>query len=261
MKTTPLVLFLIITASLSALAHAERKSIHYSIGDTEFESTIIHSPSAKKVRPGILMVPNWMGPTEAALEKAEKIAGDDYVIMVVDMYGTDTRPTNGSEAGKAAGFVRSNRALMRERAELALSNFIDEAKNIGLDQKQIAAIGFCFGGGTVLELGRTGTDLDAIISFHGDLLSPTLEADAKNNQAKILVLHGADDPYVPQADVQQFITAMQATETDWQLMQYSKTVHSFTDPSAKSAGAHYNEKSSRRAFEAMEELLDEIWDD
>jgi dienelactone hydrolase len=94
------------------------------------------------------------------------------------------------------------------------------------------------------------------------LLSPTLESDAKQVTGKVLVLHGADDPYVPQDHVSQFIAAMQATDVDWQLVQFSNTVHSFTDPLANAAGqAEYNPVAARRAFEYMEELLEEIWDD
>lgn len=241
-------------------ASTERKSITYSIGETTFVSTIIYPTDSDKPLPGLLMVPNWMGPTEAAMEKAEAIAEDDYVIMVVDMYGTEVRPKNGNEAGQAAGLVRGDRPLMRARAQTALDKFLEQADAVNLAKDKIAAIGFCFGGGTVLELGRSGANLDAIVTFHGDLVSPTLEADAGKTKAKVLVLHGADDPYVPQADVQQFISVMQKTDVDWQLVQYSGTVHSFTNPDADSDGSRFNRTSSYRAFEAMEELLEEIWD-
>lgn len=239
----------------------EHRTVVYEHDGLTFESTVVYQPDSETDRPGILMVPNWMGPTPEALEKAAMVAGEDYFVMVVDMYGTDTRPTNASEAGAAAGRVRADRALMRSRATQALDHFKREAAPHGLDVNRIAAIGFCFGGGTVLELGRAGTAIDAVISFHGDLLSPTLENDAGNTTAKVLVLHGADDPYVPQSDVQTFIDVMRNTAVDWQLVQYSGAVHSFTNPLADSDGSRYNETVSDRAFEAMEELLEEIWED
>ncbi|EDY83932.1 dienelactone hydrolase family [Verrucomicrobiia bacterium DG1235] len=235
----------------------QTKVVSYEHDDVTFESTIVYSDHGDTSKPGILMVPNWMGPTQGSLEKAMKVAGNNYVVMMVDMYGTGTRPTNGQEAGAAAGAIRGDRSLMRARSAKALEVFKAQAPH--LDESKIAAIGFCFGGGAVLELGRSGADVDALVSFHGDLLSPTLEADAAETQAKILVLHGADDPYVPQSDVETFVSTMQGTDVDWQLVQYSHTVHSFTNPAAASDGARYNKTSSDRAFAAMRALFNELW--
>ncbi|MBL8730274.1 MAG: dienelactone hydrolase family protein [Planctomycetes bacterium] len=237
----------------------QTKSVRYELGGTTFESTIVFDGTVDGTRPGILMVPNWMGPSEASLVEAKHIAADGYLVMMVDMYGVDTRPTNADEAGAAAGKVRGDRALMRARAGKALDVFRAEGKALGLDATKVAAIGFCFGGGTVLELGRAGADVAAIVSFHGDLASPTLEKDAGRTKAKVLVCHGADDPYVPQQDVQRFVEAMRATDVDWQLVQYSGTVHSFTDPTAASDGARYNERSATRAFASMNALLRSLW--
>ncbi|WP_221030490.1 dienelactone hydrolase family protein [Actomonas aquatica] len=250
-----------LTTTALAMATLETKTVRYDLDGTTFESTIVYDAHTAKPLPGILMVPNWMGPTENALEKAKMVAGYGYVVMITDMYGVDVRPTNGGEAAQAAGFVRGDRALMRARAAKGLEVLRGEGHDVGLDREKVAAIGFCFGGGTVLELGRSGADLAAVVSFHGDLVSPTLEADAANTQAKVLVLHGAADPYVPRADVERFTAAMLATEVDWQLVEYSQTVHSFTNPEAAAAGqSEYNPVSAARAFVAMRALLDEIWD-
>ncbi len=235
------------------------KAVRYELDGKTFESVIVHPAKTGAPRPGILMVPNWMGPTQASLSKAMQVAGDGYVVMMVDMYGVDTRPSDAAQASAAATAVRSDRKMMRARADKALQVFRAEGKPLGLDPTKVAAIGFCFGGGTVLELGRSGADLAAIISFHGDLVSPTLADDAGKTRAKVLVCHGADDPYVPQADVQQFVAAMAKTDVDWQLLQFSGTVHSFTDPTAASDGARYHERSARRAFASMNLLLRSIW--
>ncbi len=248
--------------SALSLSHAElaTKVVRYDLDGTTFESTIVYDAHTAKPLPGILMVPNWMGPSAASLEKAKKVAAKGYVVMMTDMYGVEVRPQNGGEAAAAAGTVRGDRALMRARAAKGLAVLREEANEVGMDRRHVAAIGFCFGGGTVLELGRSGAALDAIVSFHGDLASPTLEADAGKTQAKVLVLHGAADPYVSRADVERFTTAMLQTEVDWQLVEYSQTVHSFTDPTARAAGqAEYNPRSAARAFAAMEQLLDEVW--
>ncbi|MCA8976345.1 MAG: dienelactone hydrolase family protein [Planctomycetes bacterium] len=247
------------TQAQTANAPTGTETVRYELDGTTFESVIVHHGTPDKHMPGILMVPNWMGPTPDSLDKAKRIAAGGYLVMMVDMYGTGTRPTNGQEAAAAAGKVRGDRTMMRARAGKALEVFRAKGPALGLDATKVAAIGFCFGGGTVLELGRAGAALDAIVSFHGDLASPTLAKDAGKTRAKVLVCHGADDPYVKQADVQAFITAMTATEVDWQLLQFSGTVHSFTDPSAASDGARYNERSSARAFLAMTALLREVW--
>jgi len=246
------------TGDLGALA---LRRVTYEIGDKTFESTIVWDRDEDDDRPGILMVPNWMGPTRASLEKAMRIAGDDYVVMMVDLYGTDIRPQNQDEAAAAAGVLREDRELMRERMAKAESVFLAQT-GVPLEEGELAAIGFCFGGGAVLEYARTGADLDAVVSFHGDLLSPTLAEDSRNIRASVLVLHGADDPFVPQSDVNQWVSAMLETSVDWQLVQFSNTVHSFTDRNAAMPGkAEYSPLSSDRAFEYMDILFEEKFDD
>jgi len=240
----------------------ERFPVTYRIGDTQFQGMLIYEEDADEPLPGILMIPNWMGPTEGSFRKAEEIADDEYAVFVADMYGTDIRPANASEAGTAAGTVRADRAMMRERALKAVEIFDGLADEHPIDPDETLAIGFCFGGGTVLELARSGTEaVDGVVSFHGDLMSPTLEKDAAEVKIPQLVLHGADDPYVPQEDVQAWIAAMQAGDVeDWTFVQFSNTVHSFTDPTAASDGARYHKRSAERAFEMMEEFAEEILD-
>lgn len=255
--------FSLVTASIlltaPAMAEFVEERVRYSYQETAFEGVLIYDRSIDGPAPGVFMVPNWMGVTSNAIEKAKKLAGDEYVFFVADLYGAEVRPDNSSEAGAAAGEVRGDRSLMRGRAEAALEAFREvEAP---LDSDRMAAIGFCFGGGAVLELGRAGAELDAIVSFHGDLLSPTLESDAGETEAKVLVLHGADDPHVPQSDVQEFIDVMRSTDVDWQLVQFGNSVHSFTNPSADTPGkADYNALTAERAFAYMELLFAEVWD-
>lgn len=237
--------------------------VSYELDGVQFEGTLIYHAEAKEGTklPGVFMIPNWMGPDNAAsIEKAEKVAGDEFAVFVADMYGVDVRPTNGKEAGKAAGFVRADRALMRARAQKSVDVFHGLADKHPIDKEKTLAIGFCFGGGALLELARSGTDsIDGVVSFHGDLVSPTLEADAKNIKIPLLVLHGADDPVVPQTDVQAFVQAMQDSKVeDWQLVQFSGAVHSFTNPTAKSGGARYHERTAKRSFEMMEDFAEEV---
>lgn len=259
MKQLIPILALVAASTLSA-GFVERP-VHYTVGETECEGVLVYHESLEGPAPAVLMVPNWMGVTPAALEKARMLAGDDFVFFVADMYGTGVRPSNASEAGAAAGTVRADRELQRARAQGALDAFL-AIEDAPLDPERTAAIGFCFGGGTVLELGRNGADLDAIVSFHGDLASPTLETDAGATRAAVLVLHGAADPYVPQEHVQRFVAAMMATGVDWQLVQFGGVVHSFTDPLADSPGqADYDETAAKRSFEMMDDLFDDLFED
>lgn len=249
-----------------AAAHAEwiHEKVSYELDGANFRGHLIYKEGAAMGRhnlPGIFMVPNWMGPDKAStLEKARKVAGEEFAVFIADMYGVDVRPTNGKEAGAAAGFVRGERALMRARTQTALDAFKAQAAKHPIDTGKLLGIGFCFGGGTLLEYARSGSeDLKGIVSFHGDLVSPTLEADAAKVKTPLLILHGADDPYVPQEHVQQFIAAMQTGGVDdWQFVHFSGAVHSFTDPTAASDGARYHKRTAERAFKMMDDFADEV---
>ncbi|PXA05579.1 dienelactone hydrolase [Coraliomargarita sinensis] len=257
----PIFAILFCTVAQAKLVHEQ---VTYELDGTKFRGHLIYNQDAAMGRqnlPGIFMVPNWMGPDKAStLEKAKQLAGETFAVFVADMYGVDVRPTSAKEAGVAAGFVRSDRELMRARAQEALDSFKALASEHPIDTSKLLGAGFCFGGGTLLEYARTGSeDLDGIVSFHGDLASPTLQSDAQKVNIPLLVLHGADDPYVPQEDVQAFIKAMRKGGVDdWTLVQFSNTVHSFTDPTAQSDGAHYQPRTAKRAFAMMEDLANEV---
>lgn len=261
MKQFYMLLLIGLGSTLCASDSITRVPVSYEIGETTFQGMLIYDADEyDESLPGIVMYPNWMGPSEASYQKAERIADDEFAVFVADMYGTGIRPQNSSEAGAAAGTVRADRALMRERALKAVEVFDQLAGEHPIDTTKTLAIGFCFGGGTVLEMARSGTSaVDGVVSFHGDLASPTLSADADQVRIPQLILHGADDPYVPQEDVQAFIAAMQdGSVEDWTLVQFSGTVHSFTDPTAASDGARYHKRSASRAFEMMDEFAEEV---
>jgi dienelactone hydrolase len=168
------------------------------------------------------------------------------------------RPQTAAEAGAQAGKYKNNRPLLRSRVRAGLDVL---AANELTDPKHIAAIGYCFGGTTVLELARSGADIAAVVSFHGGLGSPT-PADARNIKARVLALHGADDPNVPAKEVAAFEEEMRQGSVDWQLIAYGGAVHSFTDWNAgsdNSRGAAYNERADRRSWEAMKQLFAEVF--
>jgi dienelactone hydrolase len=264
MKLRLAALFASVLATLASAAPelTIRKLSHDHAGDA-YAPVLVHPANAASSQlPGVLMVPNWMGVTDAAIAKASKVAAMGYTVYVADLYTAEVRPKNAKEAGAAAGAVRADRALMRARTQAAFDHFRSLAVETGVPEDNYAAIGFCFGGGAVLEFARTGAPLKAFVSFHGDLLSPTLADDAKNTAGRVLVLHGDADPYVPADHVQTWLAAMRATSADWQFVAYSGAVHSFTDPTAKNPGqSEYHPVVAARAFAAMHTLLQEAFAD
>lgn len=205
-----------------------------------------------------MVVHEWYGLNDYTKRRAEQLAGLGYVAFAADMYGKGVRAKNAEEAGKLAGIYRADRRLMRARANAALEVL---RKHKLTDDRRIAAIGYCFGGGTVLELARGGADISGVASFHGNLDTPDT-GDAKNIKGKVLVLHGGNDPFVKTEQVLAFQDEMRKANTDWQMLIYGGAVHSFTNPVAgsdPSKGLAYNEKADRRSWEAMKQFFAEIF--
>ena len=236
------------------------KQVDYQIDGEPFQGALVFDDAISVPRPGLLMVPNWMGVTDNAAKKASRVAGSDYVVFVADMYGSDIRPADAKEAGAAAGLVKGDRALMRQRANAALEVFRREAAGL-IDTSRLGAVGFCFGGTSVLELARSGTQLAGVVSFHGNLDTPDASA-ARAIRSPILVLHGAEDPYVPPEEVAAFETEMRdGNVSDWQLVSYGNAVHSFTDPTANMPGqAQYDAQVAERAFGEMKRFFQKHMD-
>jgi dienelactone hydrolase len=244
--------------SLPALAKPARAMVPFELDGKKFESVLVYDDAVKAPRPGLVLVPNWLGINEANLKQAELVAGKEYVVLVADVYGLDGRPKTMEEAGKAAGGLTGDRALLRTRVAKSLALLLAE-KHASLDAKKVGAIGFCFGGTTALELARMGAKVPAIVTFHAGLSSPRPD-DAKNITGRVLVLHGADDPNVPPDEVKAFEDEMRGAKVDWQLHAFGGAVHSFTDVDAHLAGnADYNPKVAKQAYAMMREFLAETW--
>lgn len=253
MRTLFLAVFLMATAAFALTS----KKVAYEVEGVKLEGVLIFEEGGKP-KPGLVLVPNWLGITEANLKQAELVANRGYTVFVADLFGVTGRPKNQDEAGKAAGALKGNRPLMRARVKKALETFLAQ-KNVPLDATKLGAIGFCFGGTTALELARSGAKVNGVVSFHGGLQSPTPD-DAKNITGKVLALHGADDPFVPAEEVTAFQTEMRAAKVDWQLVAYGNAVHSFTDVDAKMAGkAEYNAAVATRAYAAMDTFFAEAF--
>ena len=252
---TLLVAFLL---ALPALAAVKVDTVTYKQGDVELEGFMVYDDAAQGKRSGVLIVHDWMGNGEFSKKRAEELAAMGYVAFACDIYGKGVRPKDRTEASAQAGKFKSDRALLRARVNAGLEVL---KKNPNVDGARTAAMGYCFGGTTVLELARSGAEVAGVVSFHGGLSTPTPE-DAKNIKAKVLVLHGADDPFVKPEEVLAFEDEMRKAGVDWQLVSYGGSVHSFTNPAAgndNSKGAAYNEKANRRSWEDMKDFFNEIF--
>ncbi len=234
------------------------ETLDYKQGDATLEGYLAFDQARKGKLPGVLVVHDWMGQGKFSKAKADALAEMGYVALSVDIYGKGVRPTGPKEAGEQATKYKNDRTLLRARINAALDEL---RKQPNVDPKRIAAIGYCFGGTTVLELARSGADVAGVVSFHGGLDTPT-PADAKNIKCKVLVLHGADDPHVPLKDVTAFEDEMRKGNVDWQLIKYADSVHAFTNLEAgsdKSKGVAYNAKADHRSWEAMKQFFAEIF--
>jgi dienelactone hydrolase len=258
MKAFLLFLAVLLVGLVGAEAKLHTESIEYRQGDTVLKGYLAYDAALKGKRPGVLVVPEWWGLNLYAKGRAEELAMLGYVAFAVDMYGSGVVAKTREEAGALAGAVRNDRQLMRDRVRAALAVLREQKQT---DPKRIAAIGYCFGGTTVLELARSGADVAGVVSFHGGLDTPD-PADAKNIRCKVLVLHGADDPHVPTGQVLAFQDEMRNAAVDWQMNFYGGAVHGFTNPangSDNSTGVAYNESAARRSWEAMKLFFLEIF--
>jgi dienelactone hydrolase len=245
-------------AAAPSTAAVKAEPIAYKQDTAALEGLLVYDAAGKGKLPGIVLVPDWMGMSDQARQYGEKVAKLGYVVFVADIYGKNVRPKDMKEASASSAIFKNDRALMRARAKAALEQLLKSSR---VDASRTAAMGFCFGGGVALELARSGADLDAVVSFHGNLDTPHPE-DAKNIKGKVLVLHGADDPFVPQDQVKAFEDEMRAAKTDWSLVKYGNAVHAFTNPGAgndPSKGMAYNPEAEKRSFRAMQDLYQEIF--
>ncbi len=244
-------------AHSSFAAPASTKTVIYKQNDQEFEGFVVYPKTLKGKAPGVLLVANWLGNSDETRFQAQRIADLGYIVFAADIYGKGIRPKGPEEAGALAGKYKGDRKLFRERLNLGLERLKAFPE---VDSKRLLAAGYCFGGTGVLELARSGADLKGVVSFHGGLDSPT-PADGQHIKAKVLVLHGADDPLIKAEDRKAFEDEMRQGGVDWQLYSFGGAVHSFTDKSAgsdKSKGVAYNAEADARSFAAFQNFAKEV---
>ncbi|MBK6771440.1 MAG: dienelactone hydrolase family protein [Ignavibacteria bacterium] len=257
MKFVIFILLIFITA-MNVKSEIITKDVEYYDGSTLLQGYLAYDNSKSSLSPGILIIHQWKGLSDYEKMRARQLAEMGYVAFAADIYGKGIRPSSPEESGKEAGKYYSDVNLFRERVTAGLNEL---KKQISVDPEKIAAIGYCFGGGAVLELARSGADIKGVVSFHGSLKSP--DPGAGKIRCKISVQHGAIDPFVPEADVTAFKKEMEEGNADYVLTQYSGAVHSFTMESAGNdplKGSAYNKNADKRSWEAMKVFFAELFD-
>ncbi|MET0582523.1 MAG: dienelactone hydrolase family protein [Pseudoxanthomonas sp.] len=259
MRKISLVMF-VLAALVAApvLAAPVAKPINWKVGKQTFSGFVVYDDASKETRPGLLLVPDWLGVTTAAVDKAKQIARDDYVVLVVDMYGKGVRPKNPTQAMAQVKKLYADRPAMRARMGKALEVLRGNAGKAPVDAKKIAALGFCFGGSSALELARSGADIAGVVTFHGGL-DTTMPAAKGAVKAPLLILNGADDQGVAPG-IAGFEKEMNEAGADWQFVNFSGAVHCFALENANSPpGCMYNERAAKRAYRMMDDFFGEIF--
>ncbi|HET6433356.1 dienelactone hydrolase family protein [Dyella sp.] len=247
-------LLLLCFGSFAAHAAMVHKPVTWTRDGTTFRSVLIYDDAVSSKRPGLVMVPNWYGVNDAAVKKAEMIAGQQYVILLTDLYGEGVRPTDNTQAQAATKPLYGNRPLLRQRMNTALAQLKAQAEDAPIDLAHLAGIGFCFGGTAVLDLARSGADIAAVASFHGGLTTDD-PALAKQIKARVLVMNGADDKGT-MPDAPAFMDEMRASPADWQFVVLGNAVHCFTETDQHSPGCSYDARAAARSYRLMHDWLD-----
>jgi dienelactone hydrolase len=241
----------------TTVARAEIKTatVPYKVGDTECRGYLAYDDAIEGKRPGVLVVHEWWGLNDYAKKRTEELAKLGYVAFAADIYGEGKTTEHPADAGKMAGEVRANVGEWRKRAEAALDVLKDQPQT---DSGKLAAIGYCFGGATALQLAYTGADLDAVVTFHGALPAATPE-EARQIKAKLQINHGADDPMIGPDAVAAFKKPLDDAGVKYDFIAYPGAVHSFTVPGADKVGIEgikYNKDADEKSWAAMKELFE-----
>jgi dienelactone hydrolase len=243
----------------SAFGEIKSTTVPYKDGNVELEGFVAFDDAKKGIRPGVLVIHDWTGLQDYAKTRANQLAEPGYVAFAADIYGTGIRPVEPEQCAIEAGKYKNDLPLLRRRVQLALEQLKLQPNT---DPEHLAAIGYCFGGTSVLELARSGADVDGVVSFHGGLATK-MPAEAGKVKGRVLVLHGAADPYVKPDEVAAFKEEMQKANVKLQFVAYPDAVHSFTKKGAgndPSKGNAYNEAADKQSWAEMKKFFGEILD-
>jgi dienelactone hydrolase len=227
----------LLALALHAQAAIKETPVTYKDGDTVMKGFVVYDDAAKGKRPGIVMVHEWWGITKHMHNEARKFARQGYTAFIADMYGDAKTADNPKDAGALSGSVMKNPQVMQSRFNAAREQL---AKHSTVDATRIGAVGYCFGGAVVINMARAGADLAAVAGFHASLGLNTPPPAPGTVKAKVLVLNGADDPFVKPEQYAALKTDMEAAKADYRVVEYPGAVHAFTNPEATTLGKKFN---------------------
>jgi dienelactone hydrolase len=238
-----------------ALAAVQTKTIEYKDGDATLKGVLAWDDAVTGKRPGVLVVHEWWGLNDYAISRAKKLAEEGYVAFALDMYGDDKVTEHANEAGEWSKQISSNIDAWVARANAGLAVLKEQPQT---DADSVAAIGYCFGGSTVMQMAYAGSDVKAVVSFHGSL--PPAGEDVTSIGPRVMVAHGRDDAFIPADRIKAFQEGLDRAGAVWEMTIYSGTRHGFTNPDAGKFGMDnlaYNEIADKHSWAAMMMLFDE----
>jgi len=238
----------------------KEENITYNADSVTMNAFVVYDENKEGVRPAVLVVPEWWGLNDYAKMRATELAKLGYIAMAIDVYGNGKTADNPDSAGAYATPFYQNPQMAKARIEAAIAKIKSYAQT---DASNIAAVGYCFGGGTLLNVVRLGTDLKGIVSFHGSLIGTPANKDLL--KAKILVCHGGADPFVPIADVNMFKKQMDSIGAVYTFKEYAGATHAFTNPDATAMGEKfkmpikYDAAADTASWKDMKEFFDGLF--
>jgi dienelactone hydrolase len=251
----------LVFAAAAAQAEIKGETIEYRSGDTVLKGYVAYDDSIEGKRPGILVVHEWWGLNDYVRKRARMLAELGYTALALDMYGDGKMATHPDDAKKFSSAVKQDWEAGKARFMAALDLLKSQPT---VDPERVAAIGYCFGGGVVLEMARAGVDLDGVVSFHGSLGAST-PAEPGKVKARVLVYNGADDPFSPPEAIEAFKKEMDAAGVDYEFVNLPGAKHSFTNPDADKFGKEfnmplaYNADADKTSWEGMQAFFKEIF--
>ncbi len=255
--------FLMALLATAVTAEIKTEVVEYKVGDTRMTGYLAYDDAIKGARPGVLVVHEWWGHNAYARKRAEMLAGLGYTALALDMYGDGKVADHPDNAKAFMQAVTADMAVAEQRFSGAREVL---AKQPTVDKDQIAAIGYCFGGGMVLHMARAGMDLDGVVSFHGSLGTQT-PAEAGKVKARVMVFNGAADPFVPPEQVAGFAQEMTKANVSFRLVNYAGVKHSFTNPMADEVGKRfdmplaYDQQADEDSWAQMQAFLQSLFAD
>jgi dienelactone hydrolase len=261
MKFAILILILILLSS--AIAHAEiiGNVVEYTAQDVTLKGYLVFDNSVKERRPAVIVVHEWWGLNDYPKKRTEMLASLGYVAFAVDMYGDGKTADNPGDAQKLAGESIKDMSLLKAKFRAAIELL---KKNEHVDSTRIAAIGYCYGGGVVLNMARAGVDLKGVVSFHGSLATTT-QAEKGAVKAKVLVCNGGADKFISENDIKNFKQEMKVAGADFKFLSYKGALHAFTNPAATELGKKfnmpiaYNESGDKKSWKEMRRFLKTVF--